>query len=58
MVHPDKCDHPQAQEAFMALNKAFKDLQDPTKVSAREGNCCFLLVPNYFFKVLGACVVK
>lgn len=31
LVHPDKCDHPQAHEAFMALNKAFKDLQDPTK---------------------------
>jgi len=34
LVHPDKCDHPQAHEAFMALNKAFKDLQDPTKVCA------------------------
>ncbi|XP_024395258.1 uncharacterized protein [Physcomitrium patens] len=31
LVHPDKCPHPQAHEAFMALNKAFKDLQDPTK---------------------------
>ncbi|BBN16936.1 hypothetical protein MPTK1_7g10580 [Marchantia polymorpha subsp. ruderalis] len=31
LVHPDKCEHPQAHEAFMALNKAFKDLQDPSK---------------------------
>lgn len=34
MVHPDKCSHPQAQQAFVKLNKAFKDLQDPDKVSA------------------------
>ncbi|KAL2614243.1 hypothetical protein R1flu_025935 [Riccia fluitans] len=33
LVHPDKCEHPQAHEAFMALNKAFKDLQDPSKRS-------------------------
>lgn len=32
MVHPDKCSHPQAQQAFVKLNKAFKDLQDPVKV--------------------------
>ncbi|XP_050375357.1 uncharacterized protein LOC126792890 [Argentina anserina] len=31
LVHPDKCSHPQAQEAFVKLNKAFKDLQDPEK---------------------------
>ncbi|CAK9261410.1 unnamed protein product [Sphagnum jensenii] len=31
LVHPDKCSHPQAHEAFMALNQAFKDLQDPSK---------------------------
>ncbi|KAG6543258.1 hypothetical protein Mapa_015339 [Marchantia paleacea] len=31
LVHPDKCEHPQAHEAFMALNKAFKELQDPSK---------------------------
>lgn len=31
LVHPDKCTHPQAHEAFTALNQAFKDLQDPTK---------------------------
>lgn len=36
LVHPDKCSHPQAQEAFMALNKAFKDLQDPTKVNLNQ----------------------
>ncbi|MQM02291.1 hypothetical protein Taro_035057, partial [Colocasia esculenta] len=29
MVHPDKCSHPQAHEAFVILNKAFKLLQDP-----------------------------
>lgn len=32
MVHPDKCPHPQANQAFIILNKAFKDLQDPDKV--------------------------
>ncbi|CAH9083687.1 unnamed protein product [Cuscuta epithymum] len=31
MVHPDKCSHPQAQQAFVKLNKAFKELQDPDK---------------------------
>ncbi|RVW48882.1 hypothetical protein CK203_091234 [Vitis vinifera] len=31
MVHPDKCPHPQAHQAFIILNKAFKDLQDPDK---------------------------
>lgn len=31
MVHPDKCSHPQANQAFAKLNKAFKDLQDPVK---------------------------
>ncbi|XP_057503123.1 uncharacterized protein LOC130786774 [Actinidia eriantha] len=31
MVHPDKCSHPQAHQAFIKLNKAFKDLQDPDK---------------------------
>ncbi|PIN10897.1 hypothetical protein CDL12_16499 [Handroanthus impetiginosus] len=34
MVHPDKCSHPQAQQAFVKLNKAFKDLQDPNKRKA------------------------
>lgn len=33
LVHPDKCTHPQAHQAFTALNQAFKDLQDPTKRS-------------------------
>ncbi|KAL3698923.1 hypothetical protein R1sor_016945 [Riccia sorocarpa] len=33
LVHPDKCEHPQAHEAFMVLNNAFKDLQDPSKRS-------------------------
>jgi curved DNA-binding protein CbpA len=36
MVHPDKCSHPQAQEAFVRLNKAFKDLQDPDKRKAMD----------------------
>ncbi|CAN0827044.1 GPALPP motifs-containing protein 1, partial [Linum grandiflorum] len=31
LVHPDKCSHPQAQQAFVKLNKAFKDLQDVDK---------------------------
>eukprot|EP00246_Nothoceros_aenigmaticus_P000097 TRINITY_DN1014_c0_g1_i4.p1 TRINITY_DN1014_c0_g1~~TRINITY_DN1014_c0_g1_i4.p1 ORF type:complete len:265 (+),score=55.11 TRINITY_DN1014_c0_g1_i4:203-997(+) len=31
LVHPDKCAHPEAHEAFMKLNRAFKDLQDPVK---------------------------
>ncbi|KAJ7973936.1 DnaJ domain containing protein [Quillaja saponaria] len=31
LVHPDKCSHPQAHQAFIKLNKAFKDLQDPDK---------------------------
>jgi curved DNA-binding protein CbpA len=31
LVHPDKCPHPSAQEAFVKLNNAFKDLQDPEK---------------------------
>ncbi|KAJ4808083.1 DNAJ heat shock N-terminal domain-containing protein-like [Rhynchospora pubera] len=34
LVHPDKCPHPQAQQAFVILNKAFKDLQDPNKRGA------------------------
>lgn len=33
LVHPDKCPHPQAHQAFIKLNKAFKELQDPDKVS-------------------------
>lgn len=32
LVHPDKCPHPQAHQAFIKLNKAFKELQDPEKV--------------------------
>ncbi|KAK8958613.1 hypothetical protein KSP40_PGU017413 [Platanthera guangdongensis] len=31
MVHPDKCAHPQSHQAFVTLNQAFKDLQDPEK---------------------------
>ncbi|WOL11755.1 vitellogenin-1 isoform X1 [Canna indica] len=31
MVHPDKCSHPQAHQAFVLLNQAFKDIQDPDK---------------------------
>ncbi|KAF6139437.1 hypothetical protein GIB67_026279 [Kingdonia uniflora] len=36
MVHPDKCPHPQAHQAFIVLNKAFKDLQDPDKRKALD----------------------
>lgn len=34
LVHPDKCSHPQAHQAFTILNQAFKDLQDPIKRAA------------------------
>lgn len=34
MVHPDKCAHPQSHQAFVILNQAFKDLQDPKKRQA------------------------
>ncbi|KAK9705221.1 hypothetical protein RND81_07G041800 [Saponaria officinalis] len=36
MVHPDKCTHPQAHQAFIKLNKAFKDLQHPDKRKALD----------------------
>ncbi|KAD6795453.1 hypothetical protein E3N88_06349 [Mikania micrantha] len=36
MVHPDKCPHPEAHQAFVKLNKAFKDLQDPVKRKAMD----------------------
>ncbi|KZV40901.1 hypothetical protein F511_05146 [Dorcoceras hygrometricum] len=36
MVHPDKSSHPQANQAFVKLNKAFKDLQDPDKRKALD----------------------
>uniref|UniRef100_A0A1D1ZHX4 DnaJ subfamily C member 14 n=1 Tax=Anthurium amnicola TaxID=1678845 RepID=A0A1D1ZHX4_9ARAE len=36
MVHPDKCSHPQAHQAFVILNKAFKLLQDPDERKAME----------------------
>ncbi|KAL0361842.1 UNVERIFIED_CONTAM: Chaperone protein DnaJ 2 [Sesamum radiatum] len=36
MVHPDKCSHPQAHQACVQLNKAFKDLQDPDKRRALD----------------------
>lgn len=36
MVHPDKCSHPQAHQAFVTLNKAFKDLLDPEKRKALD----------------------
>lgn len=46
MVHPDKCSHPQAQQAFVQLNKAFKELQDPDKVSVLKfhGFCYMYLI--------------
>ncbi|KAK9093673.1 hypothetical protein Scep_025142 [Stephania cephalantha] len=37
MVHPDKCSHPQAHQAFVALNKAFKDIEDPDKARIKMG---------------------
>lgn len=39
MVHPDKCSHPQAHQAFVLLNQAFKDLQDPDKVFLMHEHC-------------------
>lgn len=36
LVHPDKCPHPQAHQAFIKLNKAFKELQDPEKKKALD----------------------
>ncbi|TXG49158.1 hypothetical protein EZV62_025033 [Acer yangbiense] len=36
LVHPDKCTHPQANQAFVILNKAFKELQDPEKRKALD----------------------
>lgn len=36
LVHPDKCSHPQAHQAFIKLNKAFKELQDPEKKKALD----------------------
>ncbi|KAI3517317.1 hypothetical protein L1887_16531 [Cichorium endivia] len=36
MVYPDKCPHPEANQAFIKLNKAFKDLQDPVKRKAMD----------------------
>ncbi|KAL5581995.1 hypothetical protein UlMin_014437 [Ulmus minor] len=36
LVHPDKCPHPQAHQAFIKLNKAFKELQDPEKRKAMD----------------------
>lgn len=36
MVHPDKCTHPEAHQAFIKLNKAFKDLQDSDKRKALD----------------------
>ncbi|XP_021896003.1 uncharacterized protein LOC110813255 [Carica papaya] len=36
LVHPDKCSHPQAHQAFILLNKAFKELQDPDRRKALD----------------------
>ncbi|XP_074592746.1 uncharacterized protein LOC141848597 [Curcuma longa] len=38
LVHPDKCTHPQAHQAFVLLNQAFKDLQDPDKRKSLDDN--------------------
>ena len=31
LVHPDKCDHPRASDAFQEVKKAYDALQDPNK---------------------------
>ncbi|XP_028782855.1 GPALPP motifs-containing protein 1-like [Neltuma alba] len=36
LVHPDKCSHPLAHQAFIKINKAFKELQDPNKRKAMD----------------------
>ncbi|KAI3709434.1 hypothetical protein L2E82_39196 [Cichorium intybus] len=36
MVHPDKCPYLEANQAFIKLNKPFKDLQDPVKRKAMD----------------------
>ncbi|EIE21657.1 DnaJ-domain-containing protein [Coccomyxa subellipsoidea C-169] len=38
LIHPDKCDHPRANDAFDAVNKAAKDLQDAGKRSAIDAD--------------------
>ncbi|KAK9908498.1 hypothetical protein WJX75_008702 [Coccomyxa subellipsoidea] len=38
LIHPDKCDHPRANDAFNAVNKAAKDLQDTGKRSAIDAD--------------------
>jgi DnaJ-domain-containing protein 1 len=30
LIHPDKCQHPRAHDAFQAVSKAAKELQVPT----------------------------
>ena len=49
LVHPDKCSHPQAHQAFIKLNKAFKELQDPEKVSLLGAWCIKLLKLKLLF---------
>ena len=62
MVHPDKCPHPQAHQAFVKLNKAFKDLQDPDKVSAAYSVMCYFdyydLELHFFFLSLSFALSK
>ncbi|KAI3788739.1 hypothetical protein L2E82_01512 [Cichorium intybus] len=36
MVHPDKCPHAEANQAFIKLSKVFKALQDPVKRKAMD----------------------
>ncbi|BDA44900.1 probable DnaJ homolog subfamily C member 5 at C-terminar half [Coccomyxa sp. Obi] len=38
LIHPDKCDHPRANDAFQAVNRAAKDLQDSGKRSAIDAD--------------------
>ncbi|KGN44664.2 uncharacterized protein LOC101213388 [Cucumis sativus] len=41
LVHPDKCSHPHANQAFIRLNNAFKELQDPDKRKALDDKIKF-----------------
>lgn len=60
MVHPDKCKHPQAKEAFGALAKAQQLLLDPkereylvSQINAAKGRCMPMISSHCFieFKV-------
>ncbi len=38
LIHPDKCDHPRAQDAFNAVSQAAKDLQVPSSPTPTPGH--------------------